>query len=153
MLVRLLIMQISARYDSSRPCTGAHEGDLLTNTAQLDNMSINVHQEFIEGDEQEVPYHPIGRLSQVVPQNKRKNQQRALKRRVFEKRVTKGMIRKVLTLYNFETGLDSLTLEVLSSLEQLFRLQDIHWPTEFERFHLIIEKIHLALRSLLRQYG
>lgn len=116
-------------------------------------MSINPHQDFIEDDEQEVPYHPIGRSSQVVPQNKRKNQQRALKRRVLEKRVTKGMIRNVLTLYNFETGLDSLTPEVLSSLEQLFRLQDIHWPTEFERFHLILEKIHLALRSLLRQYG
>lgn len=80
-------------------------------------MSINAHQEFIEDDEQEVPYHPIGRLSQVVPQNKRKNQQRALKRRVFEKRVTKGMMKKVLTLYNFETGLDSLIPEVLSSLE------------------------------------
>lgn len=130
----------------------SHEDDMTT-TSQPDPMGGNTYQDHIKGDDEVVPYHPNRRLSQIVAQNPKKNEYRALQRLVHQRRMTKGMMRRAFTLYNLEIGISSLTPEVLSSLEQLFELQDIQWPTKLDRLLIIAEKFHYALRSLLRQYG
>lgn len=137
----------------NRPCERVHQGDMSTSAHTALMELINSLQDPIEGDDEEIPYRPIGRLSQIVPQNPKKNDYRTLKRQVFEKRVTKGMMRKVLALNNMEAGITSFTPALLSILEQLFGLQDVQWPTDWDRLSIIAEKIDLALRSLLRLYG
>lgn len=130
----------------------SHEDDMTT-TSQPEPMGGNTYQDHIKGDDEVVPYHPNCRLSQIVAQNPKKNEYRALQRLVHQRRMTKGMMRRAFTLYNLEIGISSLTPEVLSSLEQLFELQDIQWPTKLDRLLIIADKFHYALRSLLRQYG
>jgi hypothetical protein len=72
-------------------------------------------------------------------------------REMFERRVTHGMLRRALQIYDLESY--SLPPNVVSALEEIFNVKDIVWPTDGLREMMMGEKILYTVKCILLMYG
>jgi hypothetical protein len=78
---------------------------------------------------------------------------RQLDERVVRQKVTKSMVREAIKLYDLEKSYKGQSLEALSELERLFKINDIEWPSEDFRMAMISKKVSISLRRILKSYG
>jgi hypothetical protein len=78
---------------------------------------------------------------------------RQLDERVVRQKVTKSMVREAIKLYDLEKSYKGQSLEALSELERLFKINDIEWPSEDVRMAMISKKVAISLRRILKSYG
>lgn len=78
---------------------------------------------------------------------------RTLQRQVYDKKTTEAMIREALSVYDIERGSGHMSPAVMASLERIFGLEKVQWPSAKERVSMVALKVFVALKNLLRTYG
>lgn len=78
---------------------------------------------------------------------------RTLQRQVCAKKTTEAMLREALSVYDIERGSRDMSPAVLATLERIFGLEKVQWPSAKERVSMIAVKVMVALKNFLRTYG
>lgn len=94
------------------------------------------------------------RFLQILPDPDSPNaQRRNATRELDERRTTKGMLRRALKIYDLKKGFNPLSSDDVSTLEKIFGVDDMKWPSEEDGPTMIHHKIHNVLQSLLKMHG
>jgi hypothetical protein len=132
---------------------------VMQNSAK-DEQVVKSPQSTLQDSDDKQTSSREGDIKSVISQGNLKDNQTSLKwqrrrliKQILGRKVTKSMVQEAIKLYDLEKDYTSQSPEALSGLERLFGIDDIEWPSEYDRMIMISEKVSHSLKNTLRMYG